>query len=635
MQVGVEKRADIARGGVGVAIAALCAALAADTGTAAAAAPVTVQVLPQAIATNGAPLKLGFQAGLLGGAGSPLRAECFTVEAVEAAMRASAAGAAATNSGAVVRAAMDPDTDQPLYVVENREKSAGGMAIVTTPLRKGVSYTVRVTCRRLRGGDALQFGFAPIGSDAGEEAGKSVAVKEDGNVQKMFSVTPLRDGAYQCAFRVGPESAMVLGAFSMVPDDAEAGWNREALEALRTIGPSVLRWPAAESPDFYNWYDGVGPRELRGAADDGAQGPPDSAFGTLEFVLFCRRIGAEPLLRVTMALPGCADARVPDVAAGAQLAADWVAYCNATNDHPLAALRRRHGAEAAPQVKRWELVAPRGAAATVGAWSDACQAYVAKMKAEDPAIAVGVTASSLEQVDAVLRRCGDGLDFVSCGAPGAEAAIRKYNRERGVRVAWADTRLAPLYDRYIAQVVRRLEAGDASDRVYYGGWYRALGVASAALARLRCGADGVTCAPFYPEQVLHRVSYARNMPTEEGLVMALINRFPALTPLATEGAPTEAEAPFRVVAAWTEDPKTLVIFLYNSGVEPQTVRLDLTALKRQFAFCLSDQLMGDLAKPRAVPTLPVSHRQKAGSAITQVVLCECLPASFTRLVVKE
>ena len=608
----------------GLAAAALAAA------AAAAADPVTVRVLPQALATNGAPLKLGFQAGLLGGAGSPLRAECFTAEAV----RAAAAGCA-TNGGAGAQTVLDSGAEQPLYVVESRGASAGGFELVTAPLRKSVSYTVRVACRRLRGGETLRFGFAPVGPASDEEAGTGVPIKGDGTVEKLFSVTPRRDGAYRCAFLVGPESAMAFGAFSMLPDDAEAGWNREALEALRKIGPNVVRWPAADGVGFYNWYDGVGPRDRRGSGAEGLQGGQTNGFGTEEFVLFCRRIGAEPLLRVPLALPGCADSRVPDLAAGAQLAADWVAYCNATNDHPLAVLRRRNGTEAALKVKRWELATPSGAAVAADALADACQTYAAKMKAEDPTIAVGVAVAAADQAEAVLRRTGEALDYVSCGAPGAEAAIRKFNRERGTRVAWADTQLAPRYDRYVAQVVRRLESGDASDRVYYGGWYRALGVAAAALERLRLGADGLTCAPFDPERVLHRVPYAVNMPTEEGLVMALVNRFPAVTPLATAGASAESDAPFRVVAAWTEDSKALAVFLYNSGAETQNVCLDLTALKRRFVFWLSDQLFGELAKAPAVPTMPVSHRQKAGSAITQMVLCECPPASLTRIVVKE
>ena len=620
------KRKDIGLCGVAWLLASLWA------GFAMAQEPLTVRVLPQAVTANGIPLRLGFQMGLLEEPGSPLRAECFSEEAVEAGVRALAG---ASNGCMTARTVTDPNTGRRLYAVANGGKTPCGITLATPPLRKGVVYTVRVTCRRVSGSGTLRFAFSPAGGLASEETGKRVSVKGDAAAEKAFAVTPHRDGPFQCAFRIEPGSEMEFCAFSMVPDDAESGWNHEALEALRRISPGVLRWPAVSGLRFYNWYDGVGPRELRHAAAAGALEGDGRDLGTVEFVTLCRLVGAAPLMRVPLFAPGCADARVADVPAGVRLAADWVAYCNATNGHPLAVLRRRHGHASALGVRWWELAVPEGGTATADALAETCRAYAAGMKAEDASIKVGVTLDAAEAVGAVLRRAGDVVDFVSCGATGACGVVQAYNRERGTRVALADTGLAPLRDRYVAQVLRRLEAGDAAERTYYGEWYRALGVASAALERLRCGLNGVTCAPLYPEQMLHRVPYARNMLTETGLLLAFINRFPALTPLATEGVPTEADAPFRVLAAWTEDPKALAVFVYNSGPESRVVRLDLTALKRRFAFWLSDQIAADITKPRASLTIPVFHRQKAGAALTQVIHCECPPASFTRIVVKE
>ena len=99
-----------------------------------------------------------------------------------------------------------------------------------------------------------------------------------------------------------------------------------------------------------------------------------------------------------------------------------------------------------------------GGTATADALAETCRAYAAGMKAEDASIKVGVTLDAAEAVGAVLRRAGDVVDFVSCGATGACGVVQAYNRERGTRVALADTGLAPLRDRYVAQVLRRLEA---------------------------------------------------------------------------------------------------------------------------------------------------------------------------------
>ena len=594
--------------------------------------PLTVRVLPQAVATNGAPLRLGFQVGMLGGSGSPLGAECFSEEAVDTCMQTPMA---ATGGGVTARAVNDLDTGHRLYVVANRGKSPGGIAVTTPLLRKEVGYTVRVSCRRVSGSGTLRFGFSSLGGSAEKETKERVSVKSDVAADKVFAVKPHRDGVFQCSFRIEPGSEMEFRAFSLMPDDAESGWSREALEAVRSIGPGVLRWPVVSGLGFYNWYDGVGPRELRHAGAPATRESGGRNFGTAEFVAFCRLAGAEPLVRVPLFLPGCADPRIPDLSAGVRLASDWVAYCNATNGHPLAVLRARHGLAGALGVRSWELAEPEGGTATADVLAETCRAYAVGMKAESPSISVGVTVGTLEAVGAVLRRAGDVVDFVSCGSTGACGIVQAYNREHGTRVALAETRLAPLPDRYVAQVLQRLGHSDAAERAYYAEWYETLGVASAALERLRRGADGVTCAPFEPVQMLHRVPYARNMLTEEGLLLALINRFPALTPLASEGAPTEADASFRVLAAWSEDPHALVVFAYNSGSEARVLRLDLTALKRRFAFWLSDQIAADITRPRTVPAVPIFHRQKAGAALTQVVPCACPPASFTRIVVKE
>ncbi len=532
---------------------------------------VTVRVLPQAVATNNGAFRLGFQTGFLEGPGNPLRAECLTEANLEAGGRATA------------KRVTDPNTGFTYFEVANEEDCPRGVTLTSAVLRKGVGHTVRVRCRRIKGSSQLRFAFAPVGGDGKDVIEKSVSVKGDGFVDKSFTVTPRVDDAFRCTFQLSAGSEMALAGFSLVPDDAEAGWDSQSLEALRAIGPGVLRWPVQRGVGFYNWYDGVGPLGLRRAVSPMARPEDGHAFGTVEFIGFCRLVGAQPLLRVTVFQPGRTD--VPDLEAGIRLAADWVAYCNATNGHPMAALRARHGHAAALDVKRWELTT-----AEVGVPDAAvCRAYAAAMKAEDAEIEVGVAREAL----------------------------------------------AVVHDRYVAQVMRRLAEKDEVERVYYGKWYATLGMACAALGQLRLGAGGDLCTSLSPEQVLYRVPYAKYMLTEEGLLMALFNRFPAKTPLVTEGIHQKADEPLQVHAAWTEDLSALVVFVYNSGPEARTVRLDLTELRRHFGFWVSEQMAADITTRRAAQTLPVYRKQRAGAALTQVVLCEAPPASFTRIVVKE
>jgi alpha-N-arabinofuranosidase len=109
-----------------------------------------------------------------------------------------------------------------------------------------------------------------------------------------------------------------------------AGIRRALVEALRAIKPGVIRWPGGCFADSYDWRDGVGPRDRRPRrtnfwADDphfkdlgdiSAKYDPN-AFGTSEFVHFCRLAGAQPYLAVNVrSLP-------------AQAFDQWLEYCNA------------------------------------------------------------------------------------------------------------------------------------------------------------------------------------------------------------------------------------------------------------------------------------------------------------------
>jgi len=107
------------------------------------------------------------------------------------------------------------------------------------------------------------------------------------------------------------------------------GIRRALVEALKPIGPAVMRWPGGCFADAYDWRDGVGPQERRprrtntwendrGIRDLGTipQRFEPNAFGTNEFLRFCRLIGAQPYLAANVrTLP-------------AQVFHEWVEYCN-------------------------------------------------------------------------------------------------------------------------------------------------------------------------------------------------------------------------------------------------------------------------------------------------------------------
>ncbi|PMZ85076.1 alpha-N-arabinofuranosidase, partial [Pseudomonas sp. FW306-2-11AD] len=84
-----------------------------------------------------------------------------------------------------------------------------------------------------------------------------------------------------------------VGETSSIPNDH--GYRRDVLEALRAIKVPVVRWPGGCFADEYHWRDGVGPRGKRPVKINTNWGGvnEDNAFGTIEYMGFVERLGAE------------------------------------------------------------------------------------------------------------------------------------------------------------------------------------------------------------------------------------------------------------------------------------------------------------------------------------------------------
>ena len=132
---------------------------------------------------------------------------------------------------------------------------------------------------------------------------------------------------------------LVAESGSTAPHDGR-GFRLDALEAIRNLRPTLLRWPGGCFADSYHWKDGIGtnrptvPNRMWGGFLIGKVfgSPPfplgpleDNRFGTDEFMALCRVVGAEPSLTASLGGDDQQDA------------ADWVAY-----------LQDRYGAGAVP-----------------------------------------------------------------------------------------------------------------------------------------------------------------------------------------------------------------------------------------------------------------------------------------------
>jgi alpha-N-arabinofuranosidase len=132
-----------------------------------------------------------------------------------------------------------------------------------------------------------------------------------------------------------------VGEDSPIPNTG--GIRDDVVAALKRLKPPVIRWPGGCFADDYHWQDGVGPRAQRPRRVNIHWGEvvEPNAFGTQEFVRFCRMVGAEPYL-------------VGNVGSGTvQELREWVEYCNFPQDSTLAQQRAADGSPDPLNIKYW------------------------------------------------------------------------------------------------------------------------------------------------------------------------------------------------------------------------------------------------------------------------------------------
>ncbi len=184
------------------------------------------------------------------------------------------------------------------------------------------------------------------------------------------------------------------------------GLRGDVAAALRQISPPVIRWPGGCFVSAYHWEDGVGsPR--RPAFDKAWRVEESNAFGTDEFVAFCRKVGAEPYIC------GNAGTGTPEEMA------NWVEYCNLEHEGRWARLRRANGHPDPYRVRYWSIgnenyLPNEMGSKTPAEWGRFVRETAKMMRRVDPSIEL--FAASVPDLDwnaALLREAGDLLDWVS------------------------------------------------------------------------------------------------------------------------------------------------------------------------------------------------------------------------------
>ncbi len=194
----------------------------------------------------------------------------------------------------------------------------------------------------------------------------------------------------------------------------EDGLRTDVLDALRELGYTTIRYPGGNFLSGYNWLDGVGPKDKRPRKRELAWFSIETnQFGTNEFIGFCRKIGAEPMLGVNLGTGTI------------QSAADLVEYCNAPVGTHYADLRAAHGFREPHGVKYWCLGNEMDGPWQIGHLDALDYAKKAReaaklMKWHDPSIKTVLCGSSNDRMPTfpewdriALEHCWDKVDYLS------------------------------------------------------------------------------------------------------------------------------------------------------------------------------------------------------------------------------
>jgi len=234
---------------------------------------------------------------------------------------------------------------------------------------------------------------------------------------------------------------------SLIPADfAPGGVRRDVFDKIEILKPAFIRWPGGNVAQDYHWLWGIGARDERVTWTNLSwkNEPEPSDFGTDEFVMFARAVGAEPSITVNVEGRG----------ATAVEAAAWVEYCNGPATSKYGAMRAANGHAAPFGVKFWEV-----GNEIWGNWvrghSDAqtyarnYNRYAQAMRAVDPSIKlIAVGDNDMSWNRTVLREAGRNIDYL---------AIHHYYGRRELRGDPLNLMARPLFfERFYGEVQQLL-----------------------------------------------------------------------------------------------------------------------------------------------------------------------------------
>ncbi|MBN2473362.1 MAG: hypothetical protein JXB62_02045 [Pirellulales bacterium] len=374
----------------------------------------------------------------------------------------------------------------------------------------------------------------------------------------------------------------LVGTASLMPADNVDGMRADTLKLLKELNSPVYRWPGGNFVSGYDWKDGIGDRDRRPPRKNPAwTGVEQNDFGLDEFIHFCRVLDTEPYIAVNSGQGG-----VENAVAELQ-------YANGDPDTPMGKLRAKNGHAEPYRVKWWGI-----GNEMYGGWQLGhmpLEDYIKKhnvfaeaFRAEDPSIKLVAVGDAGRWSEGMMQHCADHMDLISehfyrGESPGLASHVRqipeavrgkadahrRYRRQfdslagKDIRIAldewnfwYGPHAFGELGTRYFLKDALGIAAGlneyaRQSDIMFMANYAQTVNV-------IGCIKTSKTAAAF----------------ATTGLVLKLYREHFGVLPLAVT-----TTQPLDVMAALTEDHKTLTVAIVNPTMKQLDIPLTLDGVK--------------------------------------------------------
>ncbi len=322
-----------------------------------------------------------------------------------------------------------------------------------------MDYAQRIETQGLsglqQGPQAVRPGDAFVGSVYAKGDGRarlSVGLRHDGEwIARQELGAPAVDwecyeftldgGAYEgdADFVIAAEDGTLLidqASMGTRSGQALGGFRPDIFQAVQDLHPTCLRWPGGGYAAQYDWKWGIGPQKDRKRWDHWMWMDYDqNCFGTDEFIRFCREIGSEPVIVVSVGFER-PESEYDQIL---QNAVDWLRYCNEPATGQWGAVRAANGHPEPYDVKYWEIDNEMWEMG-IERYEKCVRDFSRALRAVDPDIKI-IACGGFPEDEAFLQRSGACFDYLS---------LHHYEQAGGY--ATGPGRLAEQYKKYAEMI---------------------------------------------------------------------------------------------------------------------------------------------------------------------------------------